>query len=171
MSTRAYTLVPTRRSSDVGLILVCAGAGGHAGTISPFALLPVVRRFYKGTIIFAGAISDGRAIAAARVLAADMVYVGTRFIATRESAASDDYKEMLLAGTSSDVVYTSAISGVSGNFLRASIIERGLDPENLTPPSDGFKPAVIRAERSEEHTSELQSLMRTSYAVFCLKKK
>lgn len=143
------TLRHARKAAEAGvdgLILVCAGAGGHAGTISPFALLPEVRKFYQGTIILAGAISDGRAIAASRILGADMVYVGTRFIATQESAASDDYKEMLLKGTSSDVVYTSAISGVSGNFLRASIVERGLDPDNLVPPSDGFKPAVVRAE-------------------------
>lgn len=129
-----------------GLILVCAGAGGHAGAISPFALLPEVRGFYQGTVLLAGAMSEGKAIAAAEIMGADLAYLGTRFIATQESAAHDPYRQMLVDGTSSDIVYTDAISGVSANFLRASIIERGRDPDNLVKPTDGFKPAVIRNE-------------------------
>ncbi len=114
-----------------GLILVAAGAGGHAGVINPFALVPEVRRVFDGTIILAGAIGDGRAIAAARVMGADMAYLGTRFITTRESMASDANKRMVLESAAADIVYTGAVSGVPASFLRGSLEQAGLDPDNL----------------------------------------
>lgn len=114
-----------------GLILVCAGAGGHAGTLSPFALLPEVRRFFKGTIALSGAIATGHSILAAQALGADLAYVGTRFIATREANAKDAYKEMIAASTAGDIVYTPLFTGVHGNYLKGSIIAAGLDPDNL----------------------------------------
>ncbi len=114
-----------------GLILVCAGAGGHAGVMNPFALLPQVREFFDGIVVLAGAISDGRAIRAARVLGADMVYVGTRFIATAEANASDRYKQMLIQSEATDLIYTDVFSGIPANMLRPSIRQFGLDPDNL----------------------------------------
>lgn len=116
-----------------GLILVCAGAGGHAGIMSPFALLPQVREFFDGTIVLAGAISDGRSIRAAQVLGADLVYVGTRFIATSEANASAPYKQMLLDAEATDLVHTDAFSGVPAMMLKASIRQFGLDPDRLPP--------------------------------------
>jgi nitronate monooxygenase len=114
-----------------GLIAVSAGAGGHAGALSPFAFLADLRRLTDRTLILAGAISTGRDIAAARLLGADLAYLGTRFIATRESLADEGYKQMLVASAAKDVVYTPAISGVYANFLRPSIAAAGLDPDNL----------------------------------------
>ena len=116
-----------------GLILVCAGAGGHAGVMNPFALLPQVREFFHGTVVLAGAISDGRAIRAAQVLGADLVYIGTRFIATAEANASARYKQMLLDAEATDLVYTDAFSGVPAMMLRESIRQFGLDPDRLPP--------------------------------------
>ena len=121
-----------------GLILVCAGAGGHAGTLSPFALVSEVRRFYQGTIILSGAIANGRAILAAQALGADLAYIGTRFIATREANARDEYKAMLVENSAKDIVYTNAISGVHGNYLRPSLVAAGLDPDAL-PVADKDK--------------------------------
>lgn len=114
-----------------GIIAVCAGAGGHAGALSPFALISEIASFYSGTIILSGAISTGRHVAAARMLGADLAYVGTRFIATRESIAEEEYKRMLLGSNASDIVYTPNISGVHANFLRPSIAASGLDPDAL----------------------------------------
>jgi nitronate monooxygenase len=114
-----------------GLIAVCAGAGGHAGTLSPFALITEIRSFFGGTLILAGAMSTGRHIAAARMMGADLAYLGTRFIATREAMVPDGYKGMLLASKAADVVYTSNVSGVHANFLRPSIVSAGLDPDDL----------------------------------------
>jgi nitronate monooxygenase len=114
-----------------GLILVCAGAGGHAGTLSPFALLTEVRRFYRGFIVLAGAIATGRAILAAQALGADFAYIGTRFIASAESNAPDAYKQMIVAAKAVDIVYTPFFSGVHGNYLRQSIVAAGLDPDRL----------------------------------------
>ncbi len=114
-----------------GLILVCAGAGGHAGTWSPFALLNEVRQFYEGTIILSGAMSSGRDIATAMMLGADFAYLGTRFINTRESRAPDAYKQMIDDSHAADIVYTPAISGIPANFLAASLIANGLDPKSL----------------------------------------
>jgi nitronate monooxygenase len=114
-----------------GIIAVCAGAGGHAGTLSPFALVPEIRQVFGGTIVLAGAISSGAHIAASIMLGADLAYLGTRFIATRESMAKDLHKQMIVDGAAADIVYTPSISGVHGNFLRASLVRKGLDPDNL----------------------------------------
>ncbi len=118
-----------------GLILVCAGAGGHAGTLSPFALLGEVRRFYDGTVGLAGAIASGSGILAAQAMGADFAYMGTRFIATREANADSDYKQALLDAAAADIVYSSLFTGVHGNYLKASIVRSGLDPDNL-PSAD-----------------------------------
>lgn len=114
-----------------GLILVCAGAGGHGGTLSPFALLGEVRRFYDGPVVLAGAITSGRAILAAQAMGADLAYMGTRFIATREANAAPDYKAMITRATAADIVYTPYFSGVPGNYLKPSIVAAGLDPTAL----------------------------------------
>jgi len=119
-------------AADVdGLILVCAGAGGHAGIMNPFALLPQVREFFDRTIVLAGAISDGRAVRAAQVLGADLIYMGTRFIATAEANATERYKKMLLESEATDLVYTDVFSGIPANMLKASIRQYGVDPDNL----------------------------------------
>ncbi|RMF14338.1 MAG: nitronate monooxygenase [Alphaproteobacteria bacterium] len=110
-----------------GLILVSAGAGGHAGTINPFALVPQVREFFAGTILLAGAISDGRAVRAAEVLGADLAWLGTRFIATRESLADPQYKQMLVEAQAADIVYTDKVSGIHGNFIRQSLEAAGIE--------------------------------------------
>jgi nitronate monooxygenase len=108
-----------------GIIAVCAGAGGHAGTLSPFALLPEIRRFFPKTLVLSGALSTGVHIAAARMIGADLAYLGTRFIASVENSAPAEFKEMIVASQASDIVYTAAISGVHGNFLRPSIEASG----------------------------------------------
>lgn len=114
-----------------GIIAVCAGAGGHAGMLSPFALIPEIRSFFSGTIVLAGALSTGAQIAAARLAGADMAYFGTRFIATNEAMVSQDYKDMVVDSVSADIIYTDAVSGVNANFMRPSMIAAGLDPNNL----------------------------------------
>jgi len=121
-----------------GLILVCAGAGGHAGMLSPFALLPEVRRFFDGTIALSGAIATGKAILAAQALGADLAYMGTRFIATREANAKDAYKDMIVGAQAGDIVYTNLFTGVHGNYLKPSITAAGLDPDDL-PVADKSK--------------------------------
>jgi len=121
-----------------GLILVCAGAGGHAGALSPFALLRETREWYDGTILLSGAISDGYSVASALAMGADLAYVGTRFIATQESEAEDEYKQMLIDSSAKDVVYTNYFSGVHGNYLSPSVIKSGMDPDNL-PEADKTK--------------------------------
>ncbi|HLS68720.1 MAG TPA: nitronate monooxygenase family protein [Kiloniellales bacterium] len=119
-----------------GLIAVCAGAGGHAGTLSPFAFLPEIRSFFDKTLILSGAISNGRQIAAAQMLGADLAYLGTRFIATKESLATNEHRQMILEAGTKDLIYTKAVSGVAGNFLRASLEKAGLDPDNLPESSE-----------------------------------
>ena len=114
-----------------GLIAVCAGAGGHAGLLSPFALIPEIRQFFPRTILLSGVMSTGRHIAAARMLGADLAYLGTRFIATRESAAQPGFKDMIVDTNANDIVYTAAISGVHGNFLRPSIDAVGVPADQL----------------------------------------
>jgi nitronate monooxygenase len=114
-----------------GIIAVAAGAGGHAGTLSPFAFVAELRALTDKMIALSGSISHGREIAASRLLGADLAYLGTRFIATRESMAQEEYKTMLLSSSAKDVVYTPAISGINANFLRPSIAAAGLDPDNL----------------------------------------
>jgi nitronate monooxygenase len=114
-----------------GLILVAAGAGGHAGIINPFALINEVRSFYDGTIILAGAISTGQDVAAALMMGADFAYMGTRFINTTEAMASDGYKQMIVDSGSTDIVHTPAVSGIPANFMSKSLIENGIDPKHL----------------------------------------
>lgn len=114
-----------------GIIAVAAGAGGHAGTVNPFALVAEIRQVFGGTIILGGAMNTGAQILAARAMGADLAYLGTRFIATRESLVQPEFKEMILRSQAADILYTDAISGVSANFLRPSIVARGLDPDNL----------------------------------------
>lgn len=131
-----------------GLIAVAYGAGGHAGTISPFAALHEIRRIFSGTLLLGGAMSTGAQVAAARMMGADLAYVGTRFMATRESLAVQRQKEMLLEAKAADIVYTPAVSGVPGNFLRASLAAAGRDPDNLTPPDQlNFGTTDVRAWR------------------------
>jgi nitronate monooxygenase len=118
-----------------GLILVCAGAGGHAGRLSPLALVPEVRAFYDGTIILSGAIARGDVILAAQAIGADLAYIGTRFIASAEANAPEAYKQMIVASRGEDIVYSNLFTGVHGNYLRGSIVNAGLDPDAL-PESD-----------------------------------
>jgi nitronate monooxygenase len=114
-----------------GLIAVCAGAGGHAGPTSPFALTSEIRQFFDGTLLLAGAISDGRQVAAALMMGADLAWLGSRFIATRESLAPEAYKQMMLRASAADIVYTDAVSGVPANFLRESLEANGFDVAEL----------------------------------------
>jgi len=121
-----------------GLILVCAGAGGHAGTHSPFALVREVKEWFDGTILLSGSISDGYSVASALALGADLAYIGTRFVATKEANADQRYKDMLISSSASDIVYSSLFTGVHGNYLKPSIEDAGLDPDNL-PSADKSK--------------------------------
>ena len=114
-----------------GLILVCAGAGGHAGALSPFALLREVKQWFDGTVILSGSIGDGHSVASAIALGADFAYLGTRFIATEEANAEPEYKKMLEESAANDIVYSSLFTGVLGNYLKPSIKNAGLDPDNL----------------------------------------
>jgi len=118
-----------------GLILVCAGAGGHAGALSPFALLREVKEWFDGTVILSGSIGDGYSVASSLALGADFAYMGTRFIATEEANADQEYKKMLEESAASDIVYSSLFTGVLGNYLKPSISNAGLDPDNL-PEAD-----------------------------------
>ena len=118
-----------------GLILVCAGAGGHAGALSPFALVREVKEWFDGTIILSGSIGDGYSVASSLALGADLAYMGTRFIATEEANADIGYKKMLEESAASDIVYSSLFTGVHGNYLKPSIDKAGLDSNNL-PEAD-----------------------------------
>lgn len=115
-----------------GLIAVSAGAGGHGGTLSPFAFVSEIRSFFDKTIVLAGSITNGAHVVAAQAMGADLAYMGTRFLATQESLAPPDYKAMVTGAKASDIVYTSGVSGVLANFLRPSLLAAGLDPEKLT---------------------------------------
>ena len=117
-----------------GIIAVCAGAG-HAGRLSPFALVKQIREIYSGAIILSGAMSTGADVLAAQALGADLAYLGTRFIATVEANASDAYKQMLIDSRAEDIVYTSLFSGIPGNYLRGSVMKTGMDPDKL-PDAD-----------------------------------
>ncbi len=121
-----------------GLILVCAGAGGHAGPLSPFALVGEVRRFFDGPIVLSGAIASGDAILAAQAAGADLAYIGTRFLATSEANVPERYKEEVVRAAAADIVYTDLFTGVRGNYLRHSVVAAGFDPDNL-PKSDPSK--------------------------------
>lgn len=121
-----------------GLVLVAAGAGGHAGMLSPFAFVAETREWFGGPIALSGAIANGRSIRAARVLGADVAYIGSPFIATMEANAPSPYKQMIVDCTAEDIVYSSLFTGVHGNYLKPSIRNAGLDPEHL-PESDPSK--------------------------------
>ncbi len=121
-----------------GLIAVAAGAGGHAGTTSPFALVQEIRRWFGGPLALSGAIATGDAVLAAQAMGADFAYVGSAFIATHEARAAEGYKQMIVDSTSADIVYSSLFTGVHGNYLRGSIVAAGLDPDHL-PESDPSK--------------------------------
>lgn len=118
-----------------GIIAVCAGAGGHAGTLSPFALIPEIRKFFDGPILCSGSMSTGGSIAGAIGIGADMAYMGTRFIATDEANAQPEYKQEIVDSSGADIVYSPLFTGVHGNYLRGSIEKAGMDPDNL-PTAD-----------------------------------
>jgi nitronate monooxygenase len=118
-----------------GIIAVCAGAGGHAGTTSPFALVKEIREIFDGAVILSGSMSRGNDALAAQAMGADLAYIGTRFIATEEANAPQGYKDMIVDSSSSDIVYSSLFTGVHGSYLRGSIENAGLDPDNL-PEAD-----------------------------------
>ncbi|MBY5329848.1 NAD(P)H-dependent flavin oxidoreductase [Rhizobium leguminosarum] len=119
-----------RKGAD-GLIAVAAGAGGHAGTLSPFALVQEIREWFDGPLLLAGAIATGGAILAAEAMGADMAYIGSPFIATEEARAADAYKQAIVDGAASDIVYSNYFTGVHGNYLKPSIVAAGMDPDNL----------------------------------------
>lgn len=119
-----------------GLILVCNGAGGHAGTLNPFAFINEIKQIYDGLIILAGCISTGRDILASQILGADLVYMGTRFIATNQANALDEYKNMIVKSSTNDIIYTPEFTGVSANFLRDSIKKIGFNPDKTSPHSN-----------------------------------
>jgi len=121
-----------------GLIAVAAGAGGHAGVKSPFALVQEIREWFDGPLALSGAMASGDAILAAQAMGADLAYIGSAFIATEEARASEEYKQMIVASNSDDIVYSNLFTGVHGNYLRGSVVAAGLDPENL-PESDPSK--------------------------------
>jgi nitronate monooxygenase len=121
-----------------GLIAVCAGAGGHAGMLSPFALIDEIRAWWDGPLLLSGAIGNGRSVLAAQALGADLAYIGSAFIATTEAHASDRYKAAIVESSADDIIYTNLFTGVRGNYLRSSIVNAGLDPDNL-PTSDPSK--------------------------------
>lgn len=122
-----------------GLILVCAGAGGHGGTLSPFAFVAEVRAFWDGPLVLAGALSSGRGLRAAEVMGADLGYMGTRFIATREATADARHKDMIVRDGAGDIVYTPVFSGIWANYLKNSVRAVGIDPDALEGQQDGGK--------------------------------
>ncbi|NIJ33708.1 NAD(P)H-dependent flavin oxidoreductase [Sphingomonas oligoaromativorans] len=121
-----------------GLIAVASGAGGHAGRLSPFALVQEIREWFEGPLVLSGAIANGHSILAAQAMGADLAYIGSPFIATSEAHAAESYKQGIVEGRAADIVYTDLFTGVHGNYLRASIVAAGLDPDHL-PTSDPSK--------------------------------
>ncbi|EKF20112.1 NAD(P)H-dependent flavin oxidoreductase [Nitratireductor pacificus] len=121
-----------------GLIAVAAGAGGHAGTLSPFALVQEIRQWFDGPLLLSGAIANGGAVLAAEAMGADLAYIGSPFIATNEARAPDAYKEMIVSSRAADIVYSNLFTGVHGNYLKGSIEKAGMDPNNL-PEADPSK--------------------------------
>lgn len=121
-----------------GLIAVAAGAGGHAGTLSPFALIQEIRQWFDGPLCLSGAIAHGGAVLATEAMGADLAYIGSPFIATKEARAADAYKDMIVESRAEDIVYSNLFTGVHGNYLKGSIVNAGMDPDNL-PVSDPSK--------------------------------
>ena len=126
-----------RKGAD-GLIAVAAGAGGHAGPLSPFALVQEIREWFDGPLLLSGAIATGRAILGAQAMGADLAYIGSPFIATNEARAVDGYKQMIVDSASSDIVYSNYFTGIHGNYLKPSIAKAGMDPDHL-PEADPSK--------------------------------
>jgi nitronate monooxygenase len=131
-----------------GIIAVCAGAGGHAGMASPFALLKEIRREFDGVVILSGSMTSGADILAAQAMGADLAYIGTRFIATEEANATPEYKEMIVASAADDIVYSSLFTGVHGSYLKGSIVNSGLDPDHL-PEGDKATMDFAKASKSD----------------------
>ncbi len=159
-----------------GIILVCAGAGGHAGVLNPFTFVPQVREFFDGTILLAGGISNGRAVRGAEVLGADLAYMGTRFIATKESMAEDAYKEMIVEAEAKDIVYTDKVSGINANFMIESLRRAGMAPgeQSQTPEieigDDEFK-AWKQIWSAGQGVGEILDVPRVQELVARLKKE
>ena len=128
-----------------GIVAVTTGAGGHGGTLSPFAMLAELRRIFDGTIILAGSITNGAQVLAAKAMGADLASLGTRFIATTESLAPHAYKQMLLRAKADDIIYTSAVSGTAANFLRESLEAAGLDLDKLSQPQQSKSGDLVEA--------------------------
>jgi nitronate monooxygenase len=126
------------RKGANGLIAVATGAGGHAGKLSPFALIQEIREWFDGPLLLSGAIANGGAILAAQAMGADMAYIGSPFIATHEARAVDGYKEMIVASNADDIVYSNFFTGIHGNYLKPSIVAAGMDPDHL-PEADPSK--------------------------------
>jgi nitronate monooxygenase len=125
---------PIEKGAD-GLIPVAAGAGGHAGTLSPFALIQEIRQWFDGPVALSGSIACGRSILAAQAMGADLAYIGSAFIATKEANAAQGYKDMIVESHADDILYSNLFTGVHGNYLRPSVVKAGMDPDNL-PVSD-----------------------------------
>ncbi len=170
-----------------GVIAVAAGAGGHAGSTSPFALVQEIRSWFSGPLVLAGAIGNGQAILAAQAMGADLAYMGSSFIATREANAAPAYKQMLVESAAEDIIYTNYFSGVLGNFLKPSLVASGLNPDHL-PPKDMSNLTFAAVDESDgpsrwktiwgagqgigaikgvPSTRELVELLRTEYASAC----
>lgn len=146
-----------------GLIAVAAGAGGHAGRQSPFALIQEIRSWFDGPLALSGAIAHGRSILAAEAMGADFAYVGSAFIATEEASAIDAYKQMVLEATAEDIVYSDLFSGVHANYLTASIVRAGLDPANLPPRAQGaFDSSAPKAWKDVWGCGQGVGLLKTS---------
>src|SRR6188768_2918778 len=177
----AFARKAVEKGAD-GLIAVAAGAGGPAGVKSPFALVQEIRQWFDGPIALSGAIANGGAILAAQALGADFAYIGSAFIATHEARAADAYKQAIVSGSSDDIVYSSLFTGVHGNYLKASIVAAGLDPDNL-PESDPSKMSFgggdsakkawkdiwgsgqgIGAVKEVTHVAELVARLKREYA-------
>ncbi|WP_088282939.1 nitronate monooxygenase family protein [Ideonella sp. A 288] len=146
--TNAFAHKAIEKGAD-GLIAVASGAGGHAGTRSPFALVQEIREWFDGPLALSGSIATGGAVLAAQAMGADFAYIGSAFIATDEARAADDYKQMIVASSSDDIVYSNLFTGVHGNYLRGSIVKAGLDPDNL-PVSDASKMSFGGGEGSKK---------------------
>jgi nitronate monooxygenase len=144
-----------------GLVLVCAGAGGHTGTLNPFSFVNEIRRFYGGPLALSGGLSTGRDVAAAVTLGADFGYMGTRFIATRESAADADYKRMILDSGGADVALTRSVSGVPANFLARSLSQYAIDPASVGP----LKAAADTGAKPPKAWSEVWSAGQVAGAI------
>ena len=126
----AFARKAVERGAD-GIVAVAAGAGGHAGTLSPFALVQEIRRWFNGPLLLSGSIANGRSVLAAEALGADLAYVGSAFLATHEANVTAEYKQMIVESTASDIVYSNLFTGVHGNYLRGSIAASGLNPDDL----------------------------------------